>query len=60
MPIFEYLCLACGHQFEKLQKSSDEEAPTCPACGADRVKKELSTFAATAPSTTHSGCSGGG
>jgi putative FmdB family regulatory protein len=60
MPIFEYLCLACGHCFEKLQKSADEPAPVCPACGADKVKRELSSFAAGAAAPSHAGCSGGG
>jgi putative FmdB family regulatory protein len=60
MPLFEYLCLACGQGFEKLQKSADEEAPPCPACGAAKVQRQLSTFAAKTPSPSHSGCSGGG
>ncbi|HZV81817.1 MAG TPA: zinc ribbon domain-containing protein [Geobacteraceae bacterium] len=60
MPIFEYLCLACGNLFEKLQKSSEEKAPACPACGSAEVKRELSSFAAPAPSTPSAGCSGGG
>jgi len=60
MPIYEYLCLACGNLFEKLQKSSAEEVPSCPACGATEVRRELSSFAAPTSSPSHAGCSGGG
>ena len=60
MPIFEYLCLACGNLFEKLQKSAGEEAPACPACGSAQVKRELSSFATPPSSTPSAGCSGGG
>jgi len=60
MPIYEYLCLGCGQLFEKLQKSVDEPAPVCTACGSSEVKREFSTFAAPAQSPTQGGCSGGG
>jgi putative FmdB family regulatory protein len=29
MPFYEYRCLECGHQFEKLAKMSDPN-PLCP------------------------------
>jgi putative FmdB family regulatory protein len=32
MPIYEYRCLDCGHQFELMQKFSDPPAETCPSC----------------------------
>src|SRR5438477_2694672 len=34
MPLYEYLCDACGHRFEVIQKFSDPLADTCPKCGA--------------------------
>jgi putative FmdB family regulatory protein len=34
MPTYEYRCPACQHEFEKLQKMSDEPVAACPACGA--------------------------
>ena len=40
MPIYEYACLACGHEFEKLQRIS-EVAPPCPLC-ASEVRKLVS------------------
>jgi putative FmdB family regulatory protein len=59
MPIFEYSCRQCGHRFEKLQKSADELAPLCPACGSTETARELSCFSATTKAPSHA-CSGGG
>ena len=38
MPIFEYECKKCGHQFEALLKSASSPAPKCPECGAANPK----------------------
>lgn len=40
MPIYEYRCETCGHQFEKMVRMNDD-APPCPSCGAG-VKKLIS------------------
>ncbi len=32
MPIYEYRCIKCGHQFEVIQKLSDSPLKTCPSC----------------------------
>lgn len=45
MPIFEYRCEECGSKFEKLVRGQ-VTAVECPSCGQDKVKQELSTFAA--------------
>jgi putative FmdB family regulatory protein len=42
MPIFEFQCNACGHQFEQLVFTSDTEPPVCPACGCGDVQKLMS------------------
>lgn len=42
MPIYEYRCQACGHEFEKLQKISDPAITECPVCHQDQVKKLIS------------------
>ena len=44
MPIFEYACRACGHEFETLVRSSD--TPSCASCGSPELDKKLSVFAA--------------
>ena len=33
MPLYEYLCDACGHRFEVIQKFSDLLRDSCPQCG---------------------------
>lgn len=32
MPIYEYLCEKCSHQFELIQKFSDPPVTECPEC----------------------------
>ena len=34
MPTYAYRCSACGHEFEAVQKFSDDPLKTCPECGA--------------------------
>lgn len=45
MPIFEYMCVECGANFEKLVRSSDTQAIICPRCESTRVLKQMSSFA---------------
>ena len=33
MPMYEYRCSCCGHQFEVRQKFSDAPLAECPECG---------------------------
>jgi putative FmdB family regulatory protein len=42
MPIYEYLCGACGHALDALQKLSDEPLVHCPTCGEPQLKRQLS------------------
>ncbi|WP_101757359.1 FmdB family zinc ribbon protein [Oceanicoccus sp. KOV_DT_Chl] len=42
MPIYEYQCPACEHQFEQLQKLSDDPLKDCPSCGKSQLKKLIS------------------
>ena len=42
MPIYEYRCDSCGSQKEHLQKMSDPQLTTCPACGQETYSKQLS------------------
>lgn len=41
MPLYEYRCKACGHQFEKIQSFSAPEEKVCPVCGGE-VERLLS------------------
>jgi putative FmdB family regulatory protein len=42
MPTYEYVCKACGHEFEKEQRISDAPLKTCPHCKAKQVKRLIS------------------
>ena len=42
MPIYEYVCNDCGHEFEKLQKMSEAPLRDCPACDEESLKKKIS------------------
>ena len=44
MPIYEYACRACGHEFETLVRGS--ETPSCTKCASAELEKKLSVFAA--------------
>lgn len=42
MPLYEYLCDACGHRFEIIQKFSDPPVDKCPECGGSVTKQPSS------------------
>lgn len=42
MPFYEYRCDGCGHDFEALQKISDEPLKHCPACDKPDLRKLIS------------------
>ena len=44
MPLYEYACKACAHQFELLVRAT--EVPACPACHGTVLERKLSVFAA--------------
>ena len=47
MPIYEYGCEACGHEFEHLARSSRRRTDVvCPSCGRRKVARKLSVFSA--------------
>ena len=45
MPIYEYVCDACGHELEALQAISDEPLRDCPDCQAAALRKKISAAA---------------
>jgi putative FmdB family regulatory protein len=45
MPIYEYACAACGHEFEEWQKMSDPPVKTCPKCKKKKVERLISQTA---------------
>lgn len=49
MPIYEYACGECGHEFEALVRSGT--APQCPSRHSTDLKKLLFVFATAGVST---------
>ncbi len=42
MPIYEYMCEKCSHEFQREQRITADPIKTCPECKARRVKKLIS------------------
>ncbi|MDH3644043.1 MAG: zinc ribbon domain-containing protein [Gammaproteobacteria bacterium] len=42
MPIYEYRCDSCGHEFETIQKVSEDPLQTCPDCAQNALVKKVS------------------
>ena len=42
MPIYDYACQKCGHEFEREQRIVDDPVKKCPACGALKAKRLIS------------------
>jgi putative FmdB family regulatory protein len=42
MPVYEYACEKCGHEFEAEQRITDDPIKTCPVCKARKVKRLIS------------------
>jgi len=67
MPLFEYVCMKCGHRFEALVLGS--QRPVCPNCQSGELEQEISAFAmghegrqgsGTASARPAAGCASGG
>jgi putative FmdB family regulatory protein len=42
MPVYEYACRKCHHEFEELVFG--DEKPVCPKCKAHALEKKFSVF----------------
>ena len=45
MPIYPYICGTCGHEFDKLQKVSDDPDKHCPECGEESLRRKVTAAA---------------
>ena len=43
MPTYDYLCDACGHQFEHFQSITAAALRDCPECGKRRLRRLIGT-----------------
>jgi putative FmdB family regulatory protein len=46
MPIYEYICGSCKHEFEELTSASGSNRVRCPKCESTKTERKLSVFAA--------------
>lgn len=65
MPIYEYVCEACGQEFEKMMRFSEADlSPLCPSCGSNETHKQISRLASSfgyaGGDDSMSSCGGGG
>ena len=42
MPIYEYACDKCSHEFEVEQRITDDPVKSCPECRSRKVKRLIS------------------
>jgi putative FmdB family regulatory protein len=52
MPIFEYICQVCQHEFEALVLGRDKAK--CPKCESKKLSPQISVFAMSAKGSTSS------
>ncbi len=45
MPIYEYFCTGCGHEFEILQGIKESVLTNCPGCSQSTLQKKISAAA---------------
>ena len=50
MPIYEYKCRGCSHQFEFLVLPTTS-APACPSCNGQELERVISMFAVSSDGT---------
>ena len=53
MPIFEYICQECQHEFEALVFGRDKA--NCPKCQSQKLTPQLSVFAVSTTGTSSRG-----
>jgi putative FmdB family regulatory protein len=69
MPVYEYVCRDCQHEFDKLRPMRDADTPIrCEDCHGERTQRKLSVFfaqsagqavAGTSSGKSCGGCAGG-
>jgi putative FmdB family regulatory protein len=58
MPIFEYVCKECEHQFEAIVLGA--QTPKCPKCESRKLEQQLSRFAVGGEKSPAAASSAGG
>jgi putative FmdB family regulatory protein len=45
MPIYDFHCRACGHDFEALVRPQDPGPTRCPSCQSVDLERQIGSFA---------------
>jgi putative FmdB family regulatory protein len=45
MPLYDFHCRACGHDFEALVRPQDQQPTACPSCHSVDLERQLGRFA---------------
>lgn len=60
MPIYEYICMDCGKQFETLRSMKEADAPIhCQKCEGEHTTRLVSVFFASSSGKVIAGNGGG-
>ena len=51
MPLYDYSCKKCGHEFEVLVRPGSSDPLACTACRSDDIERLLSGFAVSSEHT---------
>ena len=43
MPTYNYRCGACGHEFERVQRITEDAIKTCPSCNAEAASRLITS-----------------
>lgn len=54
MPLYDYVCRECEHEFEALVR--DGQKPACPSCGTKKLERKLSLPVAHTAGATPAPC----
>ena len=57
MPIYEYRCTRCRHEFELFARMGAKPPAKCPKCGEPEVERKLSRFASGQGAEAKDACS---
>ena len=43
MPTYNYRCGACGHEFERVQRITEDAIKTCPSCNGESASRLITS-----------------
>ena|SRR5581483_11850036 len=43
MPTYSYRCASCGHEFDKVQRITEDPERVCPNCGAEAASRVINS-----------------